>query len=83
MKSIDVLKKLNNEKLFKEWKINLIRDFDLMIVHIENDFKIYESSFQLKQLKEFILLSKNNSIEEIIKFLLNYIDKNKISMNKK
>ena len=83
MKSIDVLKKLNNEKLFKEWKINLIRDFDLMIVHIENDFKIYESSFQLKQLKEFSLLSKNNSIEEIIKFLLNYIDKNKIEIIEK
>ena len=83
MKSIDVLKKLNNEKLFKEWKINLIRDFDLMIVHIENDFKIYESSFQLKQLKEFRLLSKYNSIEEIIKFLLNYIDKNKIKIIEK
>ena len=73
----------NFERIFKEWKIKLIRDFDLMIVHIENDFKIYESSFQLKQLKEFILLSKYNSIEEIIQFLLNYIDKNKIEIIEK
>ena len=73
----------NFERIFKEWKIKLIRDFDLIIIRIENNFYIYESSFQLKQLKEFILLSKNNSIDEIIKFLLNYIDKNKIEIIEK
>ena len=70
----------NFEKQFNEWKINLFKDFDLLIIHIENDFKIYESSFKLKQFKNFQLLSESNSIEQVIEILFDYIDNDEIKI---
>jgi hypothetical protein len=70
----------NFEKQFNEWKINLIKDFDLLIIHIENDFTIYESSFKLKQFKNFQLLSESNSIEQVIEILFDYIDNDEIKI---
>ena len=70
----------NFEKQFNEWKINLFKDFDLLIIHIENDFTIYESSFKLKQFKNFQLLSESNSIEQVIEILFDYIDNDEIKI---
>ena len=78
MKSIEILNKYQKKRKFNEWKINIMKDFDLMNIQIENEFKIYESSFQIKQLQQ--LLSNQDSIEEIIKFILYYIDKNEIKI---
>ena len=78
MKSIEILNKYQKKRKFNEWKINIMKDFDLINIQIENEFKIYESSFQIKQLQQ--LLSNQDSIEEIIKFILYYIDKNEIKI---
>jgi len=81
MDSIQILGTIIIEKIFKEWKINLIIKFDTIIFKIENDFKIYESSFSLKKLKE--LFSKNYLMNEMIDYLLNCIENNKISIEEK
>ena len=72
--SITIIEKI--EKNVDKWKINLIKDLDLIIIKIENDFTIYESTFYLNDLQS--LLSSKYSIDEMIKYLFNYIDDNKI-----
>ncbi len=72
MKSIQMLKNFNNEKIINERKINLIDDFYSIIFKIENDFNIYESSFKVKYLNEF--LSLDFPINKMENYLFQYID---------
>ena len=37
MESITILNSINIEKIFNQWKINLIKDLDLIIFKIENN----------------------------------------------
>ncbi len=57
------------------------KKLDLITFIFENEFNIYKSTFYLNYLQS--LLSSNYSIDEMINYLLNYIDNNKISIEEK
>ena len=83
MESITILDEIKIEKIIDKWKINVIINLDNIAFQIENDYKLYESIFTLKNLQEFKLLSKNIHIEQMQKVLLNYFDDNKIKIEEK
>ena len=57
------------------------KKLDLITFLFENEFNIYKSTFYLNYLQS--LLSSKYSIDEMINYLLNYIDNNKISIEEK
>ncbi len=57
MESIAIFDTFNIEKMYGKWKINIIMYLESIIFKIENNYSIYESSFTIKQLQNFNLLS--------------------------
>ncbi len=74
----NILQQSNIKKVFNQWKINLIKDFDSIIFKIENDFNLFQSSYNCKYFQS--LISSNHSIDEIFDIILNYFDNNKIKI---
>ena len=72
------------KKINTKWKIEIIIDIDSITFRLkDNSFNIYQSSFKLEYLLKFNLLSTNNTIEKMGKFILMYIDEKRIKINKK
>ena len=69
------------ERNFNEWKINITMYLDSIIFKIQNNYSIYESSFNIKYLQQFNLLSSYKSMNELAEFFLN--KKNKITIKEK
>ena len=81
MESIAIFDTFNVEKMYGKWKINIIMYLESIIFKIENNYSIYESSFTIKQLQNFNLLSPYKSMNELAEFFLN--EKNKIRIEEK
>ena len=56
------------ERNFNEWKINITMYLDSIIFKIQNNYSIYESSFNIKYLQQFNLLSSYKSMNELAEF---------------
>ena len=83
MESKKLFEQIDIQRQFNQWEIKLNIYLDSIILKIENEFNIYESSFNLVYLQSFQLLSSNHSMNEMIDCLLNYIDNHKIRIEKK
>ena len=57
MESILMIDNFTIERIFNEWKINITMYIDSIIFKIQNNYSIYESSFNIKYLQQFNLLS--------------------------
>ena len=71
---------LNNtsiEKQYQQYLIKLSSDLDLINIIIEKDNTIYESNFNLEYLHNYKLLISSFSTQEIIEFIIGFIDMNK------
>ena len=72
---------LNNtsiQKQYQQYLIKLSSDSDLIYIIIEKENIIYESNFNLQILHKHQLLMKRLTTQEIIKFIIGFIDMNKI-----
>ena len=78
--SIILLNQKNIERIFNNWKIKIMKNIDSIVLKIEDNLNIYESSFRLTYLQSFNLLSPNQSIDDIINCIISYIDNNKINI---
>ena len=83
MESTQTFEQIEIKRLFNQWEIKLNINLDSLILKFENEFNIYESSFNLVYLQSFKLLSSNHSMNEMMDCLLNYIDENKIRIEEK
>ena len=76
-------KKLDNtsiKKQYQQYLIKLSSDLDLINIIIEKENTIYESNFNLQSLHQHQLLMKSLTTQEIIKFIIELIDMNKIEI---
>ena len=72
------------KKIKNKWEIEIFIDIDSITFRLkDNIFNIYQSSFKLEYLLKFNLLSTNNTIDKMGKFILMYIDEKRIKINKK
>ena len=77
---------LNNtsiEKKYHRYLIKLSSILDLINIIIEKDNIIYESNFNLEYLHKYKLLISSFSTQEIIEFIIGFIDMNKIEIKEK
>ena len=70
-------------KIYKKWIISIYSDLSSIIINIQKiDSKItYQSSFDFKYLIKFKLLISKETINDIIQFIINLIENNKIYIN--
>ena len=68
------------EKQYQQYLIKLSSDLDLINIIIEKDNTIYESNFNLEYLHNYKLLISSFSTQEIIEFIIGFIDMNKIEI---
>ena len=68
------------QKQYQQYLIKLSSDSDLINIIIEKDNIIYESNFNLQSLHQHQLLMKSLTTQEIIKFIIELIDMNKIEI---
>ncbi len=70
------------KKIFNEYQIELTSNMDYINILIQNrnTFNIYESKFNLEYLHQFKLLMGNLTIDEVIKFINDFIDGNDIKI---
>ena len=68
------------QKQYQQYLIKLSSDLDIINILIENDNRIYESNFNLEYLHQHPLLISSLSTQEIIKFIIELIDMNKIEI---
>ena len=76
-------KKLDNtsiKKQYQQYLIKLSSDSGSINITIEKDNTIYESNFNLQSLHQHQLLMKSLTTQEIIKFIIELIDMNKIEI---
>ena len=72
------------KKIINKWEIEIIIDIDSITFRLkDNSFNIYQSSFKLEYLLKFNLLSTNNTIDKMGKFILMYIDEKRIKLIKR
>ena len=76
---------LNNqsiEKIFNQYKIKLTSNFDNLIIQIQkiDSYFIFESKFNLDYLHQYNLLISSMTITDIIKLIIDLIDKNNIEI---
>ena len=83
MESIAIINELKIERIFNEWKINIILYLESISFTIEDNLSIYESSFNIKNLQKFKLLSSFKSMNELADFFLNENNKIEIEKNNK
>ena len=75
-----VLDKTPIQKEYQQYLIKLSSDSDLINIIIEKENTIYESNFNLQSLHQHQLLMKSLTTQEIIKFIIELIDMNKIEI---
>ena len=80
MESIKLLNNTSIQKQYQNYLIKLSSDLDLINILIEKDNRIYESNFNLEELHKHQLLMKSLTTQEIIKFIIELIDMNKIEI---
>jgi len=71
------------QKSYKKWTINIYSDLSSITINIQkNDSKIiYQSSFDMEYLLKFKILISKKTLNEIIQFIINLIEKDKIQIN--
>ena len=80
MKPIMILDKTSIQKQYQQYLIKLSYDSDLINILIEKDNTIYESNFNLEELRQHRLLISSFTTQEIIEFIIGLIDMNKIEI---
>ena len=75
-----ILDKTPIQKQYQQYLIKLSSDSDLVNIIIEKDNIIYESIFNLKSLHKHQLFLSSLTTQEIIKFIIELIDMNKIEI---
>ena len=75
-----ILHNTSIQKQYKKYLIELSSDSDLVNIIIEKDNTIYESNFNLQSLHKHQLLISSLTTQEIIKFIIELIDMNKIEI---
>ena len=75
-----ILHKTSIQKQYQQYLIKLSYDSDLVNIIIEKDNTIYESNFNLQSLHQYQLFISSLSTQEIIKFIIELIDMNKIEI---
>ena len=68
------------QKQYQQYLIKLSSDSDLVNIIIEKDNIIYESNFNLQSLHQYQLLMSSLTTQEIIEFIIELIDMNKIEI---
>ena len=68
------------QKQYQQYLIKLSSDSDLVNIIIEKENTIYESNFNLQSLHQHQLLMKSLTTQEIIEFIIELIDINKIEI---
>ena len=68
------------EKIFNQYKINLIPETDSITILVQNSNYIYESNFNLEFLHKYKLLISSLSIQELIDFISGLIDQKNIKI---
>ena len=68
------------QKQYQQYLIKLSSDSDLINIIIEKDNTIYESNFNLEELRQHRLLISSFTTQEIIEFIIGLIDMNKIEI---
>ena len=74
-----ILDNTSIQKQYQNYLIKLSSDLDIINIIIEKDYRIYESNFNLEYLHKHKLLTRLKR-QEIIKFNIKLIDKNKIKI---
>ena len=80
MESIMILDNISIKKQYKNYLIKLSSDLDIINIIIEKDNTIYESNFNLEELRQHKLLMSSLTTQEIIEFIIGLIDMNKIEI---
>ena len=75
-----ILDNTSIQKQYKQYLIKLSSDSDLINVIIEKENTIYESNFNLEYFHQHQLLMKSLTTQEIIEFIIELIDMNKIEI---
>ena len=75
-----ILDKTSIQKKDQQYSIKLSSNPDLINILIEKDNTIYESNFILEYLHQHQLLISSLTTQEIIKFIIELIDMNKIEI---
>ena len=70
----------STQKQYQQYLIKLSSDLDLIDILIEKDNRIYESNFNLEYLHQHKLLIASLTTQEIIEFIIELIDMNKIEI---
>ena len=75
-----ILDNTSIQKKYQKYLIKLSSDSDLINILIEKDNTIYESNFNLEYLHKQKLLMSSFTTQEIIQFIIELIDMNKIEI---
>ena len=75
-----ILDNTSIQKQYQQYLIKLSSDSYLVNIIIEKDNTIYESNFNLQSLHQHQLLISSLTTQEIIKFIIELIDMNKIEI---
>ena len=75
-----ILDNTSIQKQYKQYLIKLSSDLDIINILIEKDNTIYESNFNLEELRQHRLLISSLTTQEIIEFIIGLIDMNKIEI---
>ena len=75
-----ILDNTSIQKQYQSYLIKLSSDLDIINISIEKDNTIYESNFNLEELRQHRLLISSFTTQEIIEFIIGLIDMNKIEI---
>ena len=75
-----ILDNTSIQKQYQRYLIKLSSDLDVIKILIEKDNTIYESNFNLEELRQHKLLMSSFTTQEIIEFIIGLIDMNKIEI---
>ena len=78
-----ILDNTSIQKQYQQYLIKLSSDLDIINILIEKENKIYESNFNLQYLRNHQLLMTSLTTQEIIEFIIELIDMNKIEIKEK
>ena len=70
------------ENTFNQYKIKLSYHLDIVKIQIKDNYSLYESNFNLKNLHQYRLLVPNFTIDEMIEFINGLINQKNIKIEK-
>ena len=79
-KELDILNSQIIHTIFNQYQIKLSYHLDIINIRIQNNYNIYESTFNLEYLN--ILLVSNLSIDKMIEFINGLINQKNIKIEK-